>query len=340
MGPAMNARVVCANSTIQLRCRDHASAEIGRPGAERTSVSVSGVTTPGVRRAGTVRCADVEDDRAAAAYLGALAPIIAEGNAARQALARLAAAPADDADRRRLADAQAAAFRALRQRLGQLPLPFGCRRCHVVAARWLELHEAACAALAAGGPKAQQQAADLIADGRGLAAELTTEYRRLTTIAATLTDDQPEPATEHGADPAEQPQGPAPAARPARAVDAVAADAPPPSPRPSAVAAPTAGPAPPAPRPAPAVRAPTEASPAQPAATGLAALPQEHRIRLAATALHNQRSARAALEAVVAHRVRRPGGPLGQWLNAVEGVLVAAVAMSALIVGLQAVEPA
>src|SRR5581483_4514324 len=170
-----------------------------------------------------------EDDRAAAAYLGALAPIIAEGNTARQALAGLAAAPADDADRRRLADAQAAAFRALRQRLGQLPLPFGCRRCHAVAARWLELHEAACAALAAGGPKAQQQAADLIADGRGLAAELTTEYRRLTTIAATLTDDQPEPAAGRGADPAEQPQGPAPAARPARAVDAVAADAPPPS---------------------------------------------------------------------------------------------------------------
>jgi len=275
----------------------------------------------------------VEDDRAAAAYLGALAPIIAEGNTARQALAGLAAAPMDEGERRRLADAQAAAFRALRQRLGQLPLPFGCRRCHAVAARWLELHEAAGAALAAGGPKAQQQAADLIADGRGLAAELTTEYRRLTTIAATLTDDRPEPAAGHGADPTEQPQGPAPAPRPARAV-AAAADAPPLAPRPSA------GAAPPAPRRAPAVRAPTEAPPAQPAATGLAALPQEHRIRLAATALHNQRSARAALEAVVAHRVRRPGGPLGQWLNAVEGVLVAAVAMSALIVGLQAVEPA
>jgi hypothetical protein len=279
----------------------------------------------------------VEGDRAAAAYLGALAPIIAEGNAARQELAGLAATPVGEADRRRLADAQAGAFRVLRQRLGQLPLPFQCRRCHAVAARWLELHEAACAALAAGGPKAHQQAADLIADGRGLAAELTTEYRRLTTIAATLTDDPPAPAAAHGAEPAEEHQDRALAPRPARA--AGAAGAPSPAPRPSAVGAATAGTAPPAARPAPTDGVPPKAPPAQPAATGLAALPQEHRLRLAAAALRNQRSARTALEAVAAHRARRPGGPLGQWLIAVEGVLVAAVAVSTLIVGLQAVEP-
>jgi len=127
------------------------------------------------------RVAMSAEEQQAAAYLAGVGPVMAEGSAARQALVDgIAQLNAGDAvDQTELAERQGDAFRVLRAQLGRLTLPRSCSRCHAAVARWLELHEAACMTLAAGGPKALAKAGELIADARGVAQQFSAEYSRL-----------------------------------------------------------------------------------------------------------------------------------------------------------------
>lgn len=237
------------------------------------------------------------EDEAAAAYLGAVGPIVTEGSQARQALVGVLtdlreAGSADGAAG--LVERHAEAFRLLRQRLGRLTLPRSCGRCHAAVARWLELHEAACMTIAAGGPKGLAKAAELVADARTVAQEFTGEYARLTAVAQAL---------------AEAAASNAPTAAPTPRVndeaqvaieDAADADA-------EEVAD----------------EAPAEES------GGAVVGPRE---ALDGAARRNGDAAWVALSIVAQHRGKHASGPFGSWLAAVEGVLAASAAMTAFLV--------
>jgi hypothetical protein len=254
------------------------------------------------------------EEEAAAAYLAGVGPIVAEGSAARQALVNglTALREAGSVDGGApLADEQGETFRVLRQRLGRLKLPRTCGRCHAAVARWLELHEAACMTITAGGPKALTKAGELIADGRAAAQEFTSEYSRLTALAHARAE-----AIQAAA-------APAPALAPV-------ADEPPTAIEDSddelQLAIEDAADVDDADELA--VEALAEALAEEQRAEGAA----NARDALNVTARRNGDAAWVALSIVAQHRGRHASGPLGSWLAAVEGVLAASAALTALIV--------
>ena len=296
------------------------------------------------------------DEEAAAVYLAGVGPVVAEGSTARQALvnglAALRETGAVDGGAE-LAEAQGEVFRMLRQRLGRLTLPRMCGRCHAAVARWLELHEAACLTLIAGGPKALGKAGQLIADGQGPAQEFTAEYTRLLALVGAPTG--PEPAQEPAVRAVEPPttvegQTIRTLLRPdATAEQPVVRRAPRP------VAAPMT-------EPAPAIgddlAAMLEQSlqaaiedaadvddPAEQAVEELAdvlreelaAAAPDRREQLNETARRNGDAAWTALAVVAQARGHHPTGTLGAWLGAVEGVLAASAALTALIIAAETV---
>jgi hypothetical protein len=302
------------------------------------------------------------EDEQTAAYLAGVGPIMAEGSGARQrlvdGLAQLRAGAG--VDQATLAEKQGDAFRVLRAQLGRLTLPRTCSRCHSAVARWLELHEAACMTLAAGGPKALGKAGELVADARGVATQFSAEYSRLVTDTAArqqaaaalaaqtvIVDDMLDlPAA--GAEDADEPDTEIAGTEDADEIDAAIADAAdlddpdeeaveklaehlaevaergePSTPTNIArvayrreLATPT-------------LRATASARPTVAATTPVqaAAKPDLH-----ATARRNGDAAWNALAAVSQARGLHPHGQLGAWLAAVEAVLAASAALTAIIV--------
>jgi hypothetical protein len=309
------------------------------------------------------------DEEAAAVYLTGVGPIVAEGSTARQALvnglAGLREAGTADGGAA-LAEAQGEVFRALRQRLGRLALPRMCGRCHAAVARWLELHEAACLTLIAGGPKALVKAGQLIADGQGPAQEFTAEYTRLAQLVGAPTG--PETGEEPAVGPILTPTvDEATKIRPRRAQSVVA------EPPTGSLRTPAAAGDQPVARRAPAPVAPAvEAAavveedlagslegslqgeiedaadvddPAEQAVEELALALREElaaaalspREQLNETAHRNGDAAWTALAVVAQARGHHPTGTLGAWLAAVEGVLAASAALTALIIAAETV---